>query len=270
MDSNPTPAPQPQAGVAAAAWHPLALDVHPLAAAGFGRAAEPYEQARPSYPPDAIAWLVGKLDLRRSRTVVDLGAGTGKLTRLLTATGARVVAVEPVEEMRRLLEEVAGGEAVEGTAESIPLPDASADAATAAQAFHWFRAEEALREIHRVLRPASALALIWNRLDSTDPLTAAFAEVVARHRAHAPLDGRPAWREALGDTRLFAALELRRFANAQELDPVGLVKRAASESSIAILPDRRRRAALDEVRELASTTVVLRYVTQVELFARCP
>jgi SAM-dependent methyltransferase len=246
------------------------LEVHPLAAAGFGRAAGSYEQARPSYPPDSVAWLVKRLDLRPSRTVVDLGAGTGKLTRLLMATGARVVAVEPVEEMRRLLEGVTSAEAVEGTAEAIPLPDASADAATAAQAFHWFRADEALREIHRVLRPASALALLWNRLDSTDPLTAAFADVVARHRGHARFDGGPRWREAFDRTRFFTALEPRRFANAQELDRHGLVERAASESSIAILPDERRRAALDEVRELAPTTVVLRYVTQVELFARCP
>jgi SAM-dependent methyltransferase len=241
-----------------------------LAAIGFGRAAGPYERARPSYPPDAVAWLVERLDLRPPRTVVELGAGTGKLTRLLTATGARVVAVEPVEEMRRLLEGVVGAEALEGTAEAIPLPDASADAATAAQAFHWFRADEALREIHRVLRPASALALVWNRLDSTDALTAAFAEIVARHRGHAPLDGGPAWREAFDRTRLFTALELRTFANAQELDPDGLVERAASESSIAILPEERRRAALDEVRELGPTTVVLRYVTEVELFASCP
>jgi SAM-dependent methyltransferase len=244
-------------------------DVHPLAAAGFGRAAESYEAARPSYPSDAVAWLAESLHLRPSRTVVELGAGTGKLTRLLTPTGARVVAVEPVEEMRRLLARVAGAEAVEGTAEAIPLPDASADAAAVAQAFHWFR-PDALPEIHRVLRPASPLAVVWNRFDSTDPLTAAFADVIDRHRGHRPFDKRPLSRDALESSRRFAALERRTFANAQELDPDGLVQRAASESSIATLPDERRRAALDEVRRLAPTAVVLRYVTEAELFARRP
>lgn len=243
-------------------------DVHPLAAAGFGRAADSYEAARPGYPPDAVAWLVERLDLRPSRTLVELGAGTGKLTRLLTPTGARVVAVEPVAEMRRVLERVADAEAVEGTAEAIPLPDASADAAAAAQAFHWFRADAALPEIHRVLRPASPLALVWNNLDSTDPLTAAFADVIARHRGHRPFDKRPPSRDALASSRRFAALERRTFANAQQLDTDGLVQRAASESSIAILPDDRRRAALDDVRELAPAAVVLRYVTEVEVFAR--
>ena len=210
------------------------------------------------------------LDLRPSRTVVDLGAGTGKLSRQLVATGARVVAVEPVGEMRRWLEGVAGVEALDGTAEAIPLPNASADAATAAQSFHWFRAGEALREAHRVLRPAAALALVWNRLDRADPLTAAFATIVARHRGHPSLEDGGAWREAFSRTRLFMPHEPRTFANAQELDAEGLMERAASESSIAILPDERRRAALDEVRELAPTTVVLRYVTEVELYVRRP
>lgn len=246
------------------------MDVHHWAAAGFGSAAEAYERARPSYPPGAVAWLVERLDLRPGRTVVDLGAGTGKLTRLLVPSGARVLAVEPVDEMRRLLADVSGAEVLAGAAEEIPLPEASADAVTVAHAFHWFRAGEALPELHRVLRAGGALALVWNRLDSTDPFTAAFAAVVTRHRGHGPLDGGGSWREALDRTALFAPLDLRTFANVQELDPDGLVERAASESSIAILPDARRRAALDEVRRLAETTAVLRYVTEVELFGRRP
>src|SRR5947208_10781774 len=122
------------------------MRVHP-AAAGFARAAGVYERARPEYPPEAVAWLVDRLDLPPGRVVVDVAAGTGKLTRLLVPSGARVVAVEPLAEMRAQLEEaVPSVEALEGTAEALPLADDFADAVTVAAAFHWFRAAEALPE----------------------------------------------------------------------------------------------------------------------------
>jgi ubiquinone/menaquinone biosynthesis C-methylase UbiE len=237
------------------------MNVDERAVVSFGRAAEAYERSRPGYPAGAVAWLAEKLGLGPGRTVVDLGAGTGKLSRLLVETGARVVAVEPVEEMRRLLETVAGVQALAGTAEAIPLPDASADACTVAQAFHWFEPVAALAEIHRVLRPDSALALLWNRLDEADPLTAAFTAVLARHRAHPPVGH--AWPEGHDRTALFTPCELRTFANVQELDAEALTDRLASESSIAVLPEERRRQALGEVRVLAPRKVVLRYVTEV-------
>jgi SAM-dependent methyltransferase len=237
------------------------MNVDERAVASFGRAAEAYDRGRPGYPAGAVAWLAEKLDLGPARTVFDLGAGTGKLSRLLVETGARVVAVEPVEEMRRLLKTVAGVQALAGTAEAIPLPDASADACTIAQAFHWFEPDAALAEIHRVLRPDSALALLWNRLDEADPLTAAFAAVLARHRAHPPVGY--AWPEGYDRAALFAPSERRTFANVQELDAETLADRLASESSIAVLPEERRRQALGEVRVLAPRKVVLRYVTEV-------
>ncbi len=228
---------------------------------GFGGAAEAYERGRPGYPADAIAWLAERLGLGPGRTVLDLGAGTGKLSRLLVETGARVVAVEPVEEMRRLLETVTGVEALAGAAEAIPVPDASADACTIAQAFHWFEPLAALAEIHRVLRPGSALALLWNRLDEADPFTAAFTEVLARYRAHASVGY--AWSAGYDRAGLFTPVELRTFANVQELDAETIADRLASESSIAVLPAEQRRQALREVRALAPRTVVLRYLTEV-------
>src|SRR5207248_7859769 len=103
--------------------HPV-VTIHPRAAVGFASAADIYERARPSYPQDAIDWLVAQTGLGPGHTVVDLGAGTGKLTRLLVPTGARVVAVEPIPEMRA---HIAGAEVIDGTAEAIPLPSASAD-----------------------------------------------------------------------------------------------------------------------------------------------
>jgi SAM-dependent methyltransferase len=231
------------------------------AVVAFGAGAEAYERGRPGYPADAVAWLADRLSLGSGRTVLDLGAGTGKLSRLLVETGARVFAVEPVEEMRRLLETVVGVQALAGAAEAIPLPDASADACTIAQAFHWFEPVSALAEIHRVLRPGSALALVWNRLDKADPLTAAFTEVLARYRAHAPVGYD--WSEGYDRAGLFTPVERRTFANAQELDAETIADRLASESAVAVLPAEQRRQALREVRALAPRTVVLRYVTEV-------
>lgn len=142
-------------------------------ARSFGPVSEAYERSRPGYPEAVVHWLVGE----EPRDVVELGAGTGKLTRSLVALGHRVTAVEPLPEMiAHLLVAAPGVIVVEGGAESIPLPDASADVVTAAQAFHWFDHNPALREIARVLRPGGWVALVWN--------TAAIAQCSARRSAH--------------------------------------------------------------------------------------
>src|SRR2546421_8267168 len=129
--------------------------MHPVAAAGFASAADVYERARPSYPEEAVAWMAERTGLVAGRTVVDVGAGTGKLTRLLPATGARVIAIEPVAEMRAKLD---GIDALDGTAEDLPLSNGCADVVTVAQALHWFDLDRALPELHRVLRPDGYLA----------------------------------------------------------------------------------------------------------------
>lgn len=245
--------------------------IHPWASAGFGRAADAYERARPAYPPEAVSWVVEHAGLGPGRTVVDLGAGTGKLARLLAETGARVVAVEPLAAMRRLIPDDAGVEVTAGTAEAIPLADASADAVTVAEAFHWFRGDEALAEIHRVLRRESALIVLWNRLEVADAFHAAFHALLERSRGHEPVRDTGRWREALDRTALFAPGERRAFENVHRLDAAGLVDRAASETSIAILPAERRRTVLAEVRELARGRpgpLALRYVTEVAVHRR--
>jgi SAM-dependent methyltransferase len=132
----------------------------PAASMGFARAAAAYERGRPGYPSAAVDFLAARLRLGPGRRVVDLAAGTGTLARSLPATGAEVIAVEPVAEMRAALP--ARARAVDGTAE------ASADAVAVAQAFHWFDGDAALAEIHRVLRPGGALALVWNRRRTDD------------------------------------------------------------------------------------------------------
>lgn len=132
-------------------------------AARFGDVADRYERARPLYPQAALLELAARCGLRSGTPVVDLGAGTGKLTRQVAALGADVVAVEPAAGMRRRLEaKVPDVPVLDGTAEDIPLPDASVEVVTAGQAFHWFDTRRALDEIARVLRPNGWLALLWN------------------------------------------------------------------------------------------------------------
>ena len=220
--------------------------VHPSAATGFARSVDAYERARPEYPPEAIAWLADELDLRPGRTVVDLAAGSGKLTRPLAPLGCEVIAIEPVAEMRAAIGPTA--RALDGTAEAIPLPDGSADAVTVGQAFHWFEGPAALAEIERVLHPGGALALVWNRRPvESSALHAAISEIIAPYRGDAPSHGSGAWRDA------FAGRELteRHFEFSQRLDADGLADRVGSTSFVAALDAAEREPLLERVRALA-------------------
>jgi SAM-dependent methyltransferase len=244
--------------------------VHAAAARGFARSAGAYERARPEYPPEAVAWLAERMGLRPGRTVVDLAAGTGKLTRPLAGTGAAVIAVEPVAEMRGLIgDDVA--RVLDGIAEAIPLADASADALTVGQAFHWFDGAAALAEIHRVLRPGGALALVWNRRPLEHPVHAAIQAIIEPHHHDVPAHRSGAWRAAFETTTAFGPLEERTFDHAQDMDADALADRVGSTSYIAALDDGAREAVRREVRALAGGgTVRVPYVCEVFLCARRP
>lgn len=248
------------------------MAVHPRAALGFGRAADAYERARPDYPPAALAWLRERLALGPGRTVVDLAAGTGKLTRMLLPTGARVIAVEPVAEMgAALARAVPAAEIVEGTAESMPLPPGAADAVTVAQAFHWFSTAEALAEIHRVLQPDGRLALVWNRRDLDDPLQHALNQMITRHRGDVPSHRSGRWKSALTTTELFGPLEEHLVPHHQELDRSRLVDRVMSTSVMAALPDPERGAAIADIEALAAQQtepIRMSYTTEIYLYGR--
>jgi SAM-dependent methyltransferase len=238
--------------------------IHPTARA-FDGAADAYERGRPGYPPDAVAWLAAVLGLGPGTTVVDLAAGTGKLTRLLVPTGSRVIAVEPLAGMRAALAaQVPGVRVVDGTAEDSGLASGLADAVTVAQAFHWFDGPAALAEIHRVLRPAGRLGLLWNRRDLTQDLQRDLDQVIERHRGETPSHAGDRWRQAFDETTLFGPLSVASFAHDQQLDADGVVARVLSISFNASLPDAERRRVEADLRAIArrhGEPLVLRYRT---------
>jgi SAM-dependent methyltransferase len=229
---------------------------------GF-RGAERYERARPEYPPEAIAWLASALGLGPDAApgravVVDLGAGTGKLARRLSAPGAAgpapgraVVAVEPVAEMRReLAARAPAALAVGGLAEAIPLRSGCARAVVCGQSFHWFASAAALGEIRRVLAPGGRLGLLWNQRDETVPWVRALAGILEPLEGAAPRFRTGRWREAFRGGAGFGPLAEARFPAAQVGPPEAVVERVASVSFVAALPEAARAAVLGEVRRL--------------------
>jgi SAM-dependent methyltransferase len=213
-------------------------------ARSFGAAADVYERSRPGYPDDAVDWLVPA----DARTVLDLGAGTGKLTRALVARGLEVVAVEPLAEMRESLEAALPEvQALAGTAEEIPLPDASVDAITVAQAWHWVDPRRATAEAARVLRPGGTLGLIWNRRDERVDWVARLSEVMGSGDAEViELEGIEIGPPFGPNERFVTEWE-------RPMDVDLLVEMAASRSYVITATSRRRREILDGIRRLVET-----------------
>ena len=232
----------------------------------FELVADLYERARPEYPPQAVAWVASNLGLGSDSTILDLGAGTGKLTRALLPTGAHVIAVEPGDAMRAELERgLPEVEALRGAAEDIPLPDGSVDCVAVGQAFHWFRHDEALPELHRVLRPGGGLALLWNSRDQKKPIQQEITDLIS---PFVPPDrpGPEHWARALDEGTLFRKPEEAHFPFMQQLDADALAARIGSVSFIASASVEARRALDTRLREVAARLgglVDFPYVTDV-------
>jgi SAM-dependent methyltransferase len=245
----------------------------------FSGLADTYAKYRPTYPDAALDYIVERCGLDGRSRLVDVGCGTGISSRLFAARGIPVSGVEPNDEMRRraTAEPLAAGLPVpqyrEGTAEATGLPDEFADAVLAAQAFHWFKAEESLREFHRILRPGGYVALKWNERDEADECTAAYGQVMRWGPEAAALEGR---RGAAGEVLLrhplFVNATRVAFANEQPLDEDGLLGRAFSASYAPRDPAAAGQfaAGLRKVfaRFQQAGKVVLRYETSVYLGRR--
>src|SRR5580693_7362279 len=226
-----------------------------LHASSFGAAAGQYQRGRPEYPQSAVEWLVP----RRAKTVLDLAAGTGKLTRSLVGAGLKVTAVEPSAGMREeLAAAVPAAVVLAGTAEKIPLADASVDAVVVAHAWHWFDAALAVPEIARVLVPGGTLSLVWNMRDETEPWAATLGAIMHRHSAQA-IDTSPEVGAPFGPPE---RMEVRWRQPATRQEVLDLV---ASRSYVITMPDQERSQLLGEVAELLADHPALRGRDEIEM-----
>jgi ubiquinone/menaquinone biosynthesis C-methylase UbiE len=227
------------------------MALHPLAER-FASVADEYERGRPDYPTDVVDALMRELGLGQGAPVLDLAAGTGKLTRALLASQLDVIAVEPQRELRDVLAANVGAERVrDGVGEAIPLDDGAVAAVTVADAFHWLDAQPALAEIARVLHPGGGLAIVttapdWGNAPWAHELGAALVGLRPEHPA---FDG-PPWQEAVRESgRWTEPREVRRTAN-RATDPELIADHVASMSWVAALPDDRRAEVMAQVRAL--------------------
>ncbi|WP_314532139.1 class I SAM-dependent methyltransferase [uncultured Pseudomonas sp.] len=245
--------------------------VHTSAQQGFSTQAVTYAQGRPDYPRQLTGWLADTLHIDAHASVIDLGAGTGKFTRLLSALAPTLIAVEPVAAMgaqlTKLLPDV---RLVNGTAESIPLPTASADAVVCAQAFHWFSTEAALAEIHRVLKPEGRLGLVWNVRDESVDWVAAITAIITPYEGDTPRFHTGRWREAFTG-EYFSEPEMTCFPYSHVGSPQEVIMdRFLSVSFIAALPDAAKAVVTAQLQVLIDThpalkgrdTVAFPYQTQ--------
>lgn len=237
--------------------------VHEVAARGFGAQAATYDKARPSYPPDAVGWLARELRIERGRRVVDLAAGTGKLTVPLAETGAELIAVEPVTAMRDVLRaRVPGVAAVAGVAEALPFASGSIDAVTVAQAFHWFDAARAMAELARVIRVGGRLGVIWNSrepgADWVDRVWSVMDRVELRapwcgHGTGGTADTSSGWTERnLPRVAGWSPWATASFSHVQRATHQDVVDRMLSVSRVAALPRDEQEAVLTEIRTILS------------------
>lgn len=237
-----------------------------VAARGFPAAVEAYERSRPGYPAATIRELFARLGLRGPEPILELAAGTGKFTAALIDAGAAPVAVEPLarfrEPLRRKFPKVP---LVAALAEALPFRSGRFDAVMVAQAFHWFDPEPALAEVHRVLRPGGALALVWNVRDESHPLHAEMGRLFEGVNPGVPGHRKGRWKAALEAAPGYSPLSHFEGQFVQEHDVARIVDRAASVSFVAALPEPERDRLLAELRHAAESDPDIQATGRVEL-----
>lgn len=229
------------------------MALHPLAQR-FESVAGEYERGRPQYPPAVVGALAAELSVPPGAPVLDLAAGTGKLSRVLLAAGFDLTAVEPLESLREVLTERIGPDRVrDGVAERIPLEDASVDAVTVADAFHWFDHAAALAEIARVLRPGGGLAVLSTVTDWTGATWAhEVGTLVASLRPQHPNFDGPPWSIAARAAGRWSEPREIKITTSQPARPEQIVDYLGSMSWIAALPDDERAPAVERIRILVN------------------
>jgi SAM-dependent methyltransferase len=246
--------------------------VDPRAESGFSATAGAYERGRPSYASEAVAAVVLELGLGARSTVLDLAAGTGKLTQTLMPLVGRVIAVDPSAAMLAALHDrLPSVETRVGSAEAIPAAHGAMDAVLVGQAFHWFRAVDASREIARVLAPGGGLAVLWNRARWRDAGHAWFPALDALLRpyreAAGPFpSGDDEWRGAIEASGRFAPLSSGEFEHVHRVSPDEFVALIASWSWIANVPEPEHGRLLVRVGELVRDETELRLPYRTEVF----
>ncbi len=224
-----------------------------LGRVGFETGSDTYERARPGYPDAAVAHLAEIAGIGAASRVLDLAAGTGKLTRQLQERGAACLAIEPSGSMREVFTmTVHGVPLVAGTAERLPVATGAFDAVVVAQAFHWFDAPVALAEIARVLRPGGWLGLIWNERDETDPMVAELVRISKWDRS-APYPVGMDFGSVIGRSGLFGPVERTKYGWVQWLERGTFVDQVASRSYVQVLAPEDQRVLLDQVAAFAAT-----------------
>ncbi|MDA1010347.1 MAG: methyltransferase domain-containing protein, partial [Chloroflexi bacterium] len=219
-----------------------------IAAIGFAAAGSVYERGRPDYPPAVVDALVERLHLTPESRLLDVAAGTGKLTRCFVGR-AEVVACEPAAEMRAEFARIQPAIAIhDGLAERLPFENASMDVITVGTAFHWFDGPAGLREFHRVLRPGGGLALVWLQRDESVPWMDALVRLVDTYRpAEARRYAETPWQAAFESDEgraQFTPLQLFEFPFAYPVDRETAVQRTASTSFVAAMPEEQRAEVL--------------------------
>jgi ubiquinone/menaquinone biosynthesis C-methylase UbiE len=235
----------------------MPADIHSAASKGYSLEAARYERGRPEYPAGLSSWLTSTLELGPNKRVVDVGAGTGKFTRLLVATGANVVGIEPVEAMRQELARLPNVEVVLGTAQHLPLADASADAIVCAQAFHWFAQTEVLDEFARVLKPGAWLGLVWNVRDESFDWVKRITEIITPFEGDAPRFYKGDWKQPFPHPA-FTALAETAFKYEHEGTPEEvIIDRFMSVSFLAVLPPDEKAKVRSQLDDLIATDPAL-------------